>query len=137
MMTTLEPAYLDSSFIVRYLTNDPPPMAEKAAAIIDSDQPLLVSELILAERAYVLSSVYQVLRPDVVDALLAFVQRANVKLTHLAKPIALDALRLCKQSKRVSFADALLWTEVFRGASQQVYTFDVRFPGDEINILRG
>ncbi|MCX6045879.1 MAG: PIN domain-containing protein [Chloroflexi bacterium] len=86
-------AYLDSSFIVRYLTNDPPTMAEQAAVVIDSEQPLLVSTLILAESAYVLSSVYQISRADVVDALMEFLQRTNIQLTQLAKPVALDALR--------------------------------------------
>ena len=43
MSTEQAAAYLDSSFIVRYLTNDPPAMAEKAASIIDSEQPLIVS----------------------------------------------------------------------------------------------
>jgi hypothetical protein len=38
MTPALLPAYLDSSFIVRYLTNDPAEMAERAAAVIDSDQ---------------------------------------------------------------------------------------------------
>jgi hypothetical protein len=33
-------------------------MMRLAAAIIDSDQPLVVSELILAESAYVLAAIY-------------------------------------------------------------------------------
>ena len=135
MSATQSPAYLDSSFIVRYLTNDPPAMAEKAASIIDSEQLLFVSELILAESAYVLTSVYQIPRADLVDALISFLQRANIQLTHLAKPVALDAMRLCRNSKRISFADALLWAEVFSSDNQQVYTFDVRFPSDGITTL--
>ena len=135
MRTPQSPAYLDSSFIVRYLTNDPPAMAEKAASIIDSEQLLFVSELILAESAYVLTSVYQIPRADLVDALISFLQRANIQLTHLAKPVALDAMRLCRNSKRISFADALLWAEVFSSDNQQVYTFDVRFPSDGITTL--
>lgn len=135
MSTPQSPAYLDSSFIVRYLTNDPPAMAEKAASIIDSEQLLFVSELILAESAYVLTSVYQIPRADLVDALISFLQRANIQLTHLAKPVALDAMRLCRNSKRISFADALLWAEVFSSDNQQVYTFDVRFPSDGITTL--
>ena len=137
MKLAQELAYLDSSFIVRYLTNDPPELAAKAAAVIDSEQPLVVSELILAESAYVLASVYQVPRADLVDALMAFLQRANIRLAHLAKPIALDALRLCKNSKRYSFADALLWAEVFSSDSQRVYTFDERFPAAGIKTLNG
>jgi predicted nucleic acid-binding protein len=137
MSTEQGATYLDSSFIVRYLTNDPPEMAKQAAAVIDSEQPLIVSELILAESAYVLASVYQIPRADVVDALMAFLQRANIRLAHLTKPVALDALQLCKNSKRISFADALLWAEVFSSTNQQVYTFDKRFPAVGIKMLGG
>lgn len=137
MSTTQSPAYLDSSFIVCYLINDPPEMAEKAASIIDSEQLLFVSALILAESAYVLDSVYQIPRADLVAALISFLQRANIQLAHLPKPIALDALRLCRNSKRISFADALLWAEVFSSDNQQVYTFDARFPSDGIKTLNG
>jgi predicted nucleic acid-binding protein len=134
-MTFVEaPAYLDSSFIVRYLTNDPVEMAERAAAVIDSEQLLIISELILVESAYVLASVYQTPRADLVDALMEFVQKANIRMAHLPKPIVLDALRLCQNSKRHSFADALLWAEAFSSEYQRIYTFDARFPSGGIEI---
>jgi hypothetical protein len=57
-VSTAEAAsYLHSTTIVRYLTNDPPAMAETAAEIIDTGRPLIVTEVVLAESAYVLSSV--------------------------------------------------------------------------------
>lgn len=134
-MTPVQPpAYLDSSFIVRYLTNDPLEMADRAAAVIDSEQILIVSELILAESAYVLASVYQTPRADLVEALMEFVQKANIRMAHLPKPIVLDALRLCQNSKRHSFADALLWAEAFSSEHQRIYTFDARFPASGVEI---
>jgi hypothetical protein len=44
----------------------------------------------------------------VVDALRAFVQRHNIRLLNLPKPLALEAPSLCRDSGRHSFADALL-----------------------------
>ena len=111
-MNETEPAsFVDTSVVVRYLTNDPPAMAEAAATLIDSNRSLVLSEVILAETAYVLSSVYGISRSAVVDALSAFIQRRNIRLLNLSKPLALQALRLCRESKRYSFAGSLLWTE--------------------------
>jgi predicted nucleic acid-binding protein len=118
--------------IVRYLTDDPPPMAAAAARIIEGDEPLILSEVILAETAYVLTTVYDIPRAAVVDALGAFIQRRNIRLLNLSKPAALEALRLCRDSKRHSFADALLWAEARQGGFGRVYTFDNRFPEEGV-----
>ena len=128
MSSVQSPTFIDTSVIVRYLTDDPPAMAEAAERLIDSEQPLILSEVILAETAYVLSSVYDIPRAVIVDSLSAFIQRRNIRLLNLPKPLALDALRLCRESKRYSFADALLWAEVHHDGSQRIFTFDQRFP---------
>lgn len=127
-------ALLDTSCIVRYLTDDPPAMAAAAARIIDSDAPLLVSELVLAETAYVLESVYEYPRATVVDALLAFLQRRNIRPYRLPKTLLLRALRMCRDSGRYSYADVLLWAQAHAG-QVPVYSFDRRFPKDGIEVL--
>ncbi len=49
-MASAEPqAALDTSFVVRYLTNDPPHLAARAAAVIDSQQVLALSTIVVAE----------------------------------------------------------------------------------------
>ena len=135
MTTPYPPAHLDTSVIVRYLTNDPPSMAAAAARLINSDRPLIVSALILAESAYVLASVYGVPRDAIVDALSAFIQRRNIRLHHLTKPLALDALHLCRGSNRHSFADALLFFFTDTAASE-IYTFDGRFPNTNVDVVK-
>jgi predicted nucleic acid-binding protein len=128
-------AFLDTSYIVRYLTNDPPPMAKIAEAVIDSDQPLIISALILAESAYVLSVVYEVPRSAVIDALMSLIQRQNIQLLNLPKPLVLKALLLCRDSNRHSFADVLLWAEAYHRNAPGIYTFDKRFPIDGLERL--
>lgn len=135
MTTHHSGVYLDSSIIVRYLVNEPPEMAEKATEVIENTPNLVVAEHILAESAFVLQSVYEIPRPDLVDALMEFVQHQHVRLAHIEKEVALQALWLCRASKRVSFADALLWAEVITSTSKQVYTFDKRFPATGISIM--
>ncbi|HEX3528468.1 MAG TPA: type II toxin-antitoxin system VapC family toxin [Thermoanaerobaculia bacterium] len=127
--------FLDTSYLVRYLTNDPPEMAEQAARIIESEEPLVLSEVALAETAYVLIAVYGTARDRLVDALLEVVQLRNIQMANLSKPIALEALRLCRGSKRVSFADALLWAQARERGVDAVYSFDRRFPSDGVKII--
>ena len=124
----ISPAFLDTSFVVRYLTDDSPEMAARAAEVIDGDESLILSELVLLEAAYVLVSVYRVPRAEVVEALSALVQRQNERLLTLGKPEALEALTLCKDSGRVSFTDALLWAQARQAGAARIHTFDERFP---------
>jgi len=128
------PAFLDTSYVVRYLVNDPPDMAQKAADIIDGDEILVLSEIVLLETAYVLTSVYSVPRAAVVDSLTELVQRANLRLANLPKARALEALQLCRNSGRVSFADALIWAQALDTGAERIYAFDRRFPDRGITI---
>jgi len=131
------PAFLDTSFVVRYLTDDPPDMAARAAAVIDSERQLVLSEMVLLETAYVLTSVYRVPRAQVVDALLDLVQRSNLRLASLAKPRTLAALSLCRDSARRSFTDALLWAQALDSGAERVYSFDRKFPGNGLLVDHG
>lgn len=70
--------FVDASLVVRYLTGDPPDLAEQAAKIIDKEDNLLVTDVVLTETAYVLTSVYQVSRAVAVDHLIAFIQKENI-----------------------------------------------------------
>jgi predicted nucleic acid-binding protein len=130
-------AFLDTSYVVRYLTADPPDMAEQAARVIDSEQPLVLSEMVLLESAYVLTTVYSVPRADLVDSLMDLIQRHNLKLAQLRKPAALEALRLCRNSKRTSFTDALLWAQARESGIERLYTFDRRFPAEGLTLISG
>jgi len=134
MMSDQGAAFLDTSFIIRYITDDPIDMADRAAAIIDSNARLILSPVIIAETAYVLTSFYRYSRADVVDTLGGLVQRQNIESIGISKDLILQALDLCRGSGRVSFADALLWAEALQQGGRVVYTFDRRFPARGIEI---
>ncbi len=129
------PAFLDTSVLVRYLTGEPPEMADRAAEIIDTEEPLILSELALVETAHVLESFYQVPREALVDALIALVQRRNIRPLTAAKARVLDGLRLCRPSKRISFTDALLWSEARERGIRRIYSFDRRFPAEGLEVV--
>lgn len=126
---------LDTSVVVRYLTDDPPHMGAAAAAVIDTEQPLIVTETALAEIGHVLRSVYGIERGDVVALLIDFVQRHNIEVRGLDKSEVVAALELCRPSGRVSIPDALIWA-VARSipGESAIYTFDQRFPSDGIEL---
>ena len=104
--------FLDTSIVVRYLTGDPPLLAEQAAEIIDRDENLKITDVVIVETAYVLLSVYGVEREVVVDNLITFMQKKNISPFALKKSLVLQALLLCRPSRRISFADAI---EILKG----------------------
>lgn len=105
-----------------------------SAAIIDSDEDLVLTPIAIAEVGYVLaSSSYRVPRAAIVDGLIDLVRRNNIRILRLEKALVLQALELCRPSRRVSFADALMWAAA-RSAGLPVYTFDHRFPSAGIEI---
>lgn len=134
MPSTPPEALLDTSFLVRYLTDDPPDLALKAAEVIDSDRMLGVSAVVLAETAYVLTRIYRVPRQAVIDQLINFLGKENIVPLHLDKGDVIQALLLCRPSGRVAFADALIWAEARSGGPLAVYTFDERFPAVAIEV---
>lgn len=128
-------ALLDTSVVVRYLTGDPAPLAARAARIIDTERPLAVTDIVVAETAYVLSSVYGIRRDAVVDGLVSFLQKRNIATLRLDKGTVIQALLLCRPSKRVSFADAMAWAAARSTRAEAVYSFDERFPGQGVEVL--
>lgn len=125
--------FLDTSMVVRYLTGDPP---EQAAKVIDGEEDLQITDVAIAETAYVLISVYHISRSLVVDHLIAFLQKENITLFALDKGLVLQALLLCRPSSRVSFADAMVWAAARSSSAKVVYSLDKRFPADGLEVRR-
>jgi predicted nucleic-acid-binding protein len=124
-------ALVDASLLVRYLTGEPPHLAEKAAQVLDGEETLGITEVALVETAYVLESVYGVPRKEVVDALLALLQKENLKAVGGDKDLWMRALLLCRR-RRVSFGDASIWAAALASGVRRVYTLDARFSEEEI-----
>jgi predicted nucleic acid-binding protein len=125
---------LDTNVAIRYLTGDPPTMAEQATAIIEGAVVLYLTDAMIAETAYVLTRTYGLPRETVVDSLLALVRRRNLTPLNLDKGIVIQALLLCRPPGRVSFADVMIWAAARSSAIGTVYTFDRRFPSDGISV---
>ena len=128
-------ALLDTSVIVRYITGDSALLSELSALIVDGDEQLVVTDVMLAESWFVLTRVYGLSRTAAVDQLIALVRKPNIETYPLdGKDLVIEALLLCRPSGRFSIADALLWATA-RMRGEPVRTFDRRFPGDGIELL--
>jgi len=64
-------AFIDTNVLIRHLTGDPPAQAAKATRYLGRSEELLLSDLILAEVAYVLESFYEAPRVQVAETLRA------------------------------------------------------------------
>lgn len=122
--------------VVRYLTDDPPELANLAAKIIDHQDDLLITDVVVAETAYVLTSVYRLPREVVVDSLVSLLQKRNITPFNIDKDYVLQGLFLCRPSGRVSFADAMIWAAARSSRNSVVYSLDSRFPGHGLEVRR-
>ena len=111
-------------------------MAQRAAAIIEHEPDLSLTEVVLVKTYYVLTSVYSVPREVVVDHLIALVSKRNVGPFGRDKGAVIQGLLMCRPSGRESIADAMIWAAAWGTPQSAVYTFDRRFPGEGIT-LRG
>lgn len=127
---------IDTSFLVRYLTGDPPDSAARARRVIEGDITIILSEVVILETAHVVRSLYDVPREVIIDSLIAFLRRRNVETLDRSKSHLASALLLCRPSGRVSIADALVWAQA-RATDNPVFTFDRRFPVDGIEVRDG
>jgi predicted nucleic acid-binding protein len=132
--TEIAPRFVDTSVVARYLTGDPPPMAEEAARILDGEMRLAITGVVIVEAAYVLTSVYKVPREVVVDAIVRLVRKENLAVFGMVKDFVILGLLMCRPSDRVSIGDALIWAAARSAGATQIFTFDQRFPSADVKL---
>ena len=126
--------FLDTSMVVRYLVRDVPELAAQSAAVIDGEEDLWIIAVVLAETDHVLRTIYHISREDVADQLIEFVRKANVQTYGIDKSLVLQGLVMCRQTGRVSFADALIWASARSAGAEAMYSLDQRFPSDGLEV---
>jgi predicted nucleic acid-binding protein len=128
--------FIDTNLVLRYMTGAPEAQFHQARALIDSGAVLTVTAVVLIETAYTLRTQYGLGREQIVDALLEFVRKENIRVEHLDRDVVVEALSLCRPSNRVSFGDAMIWAAVRCAQPARLYSFDERFPADRVEIRR-
>lgn len=124
---------VDTNVLVRYVTNDDPAQARRAADLLAGTERIHVSHTVLLEMEWVLRALYALGRPAVLTALRQVLGLPGI---HVEQP-ALVALTLERYERGFDFADALHLANA--GAATPLYTFDKRFAriaaGDGVEML--
>ena len=115
---------LDTSVLVRYLVGTPPAQARRAAALVDGDDEVGVSPVALAECAHVLRTQYDVSAGDVIDSLIALVQRENVRVLGLRADVLVGSLVRARQLPGHPVPDALIVAASLAADALPLATFD-------------
>lgn len=116
---------LDTSVVVRYLVGTPAAQARRAARLIDDDATDCgVSVVALAECAHVLRTQYEVAQRDIVDALIGFIQRANVRVIDLRLDLLVEALVRARDLPGRPIPDALIVAASLAADAVPLATFD-------------
>ena len=115
---------LDTSVLVRYLVGTPSGQARKAAALIDGSVEVGVSPVALAECAHVLRTQYGVGQGDILNSLIALVQRANVRVLGLRTDVLVGVLVRARQLPGRPLPDALVVAASLAADALPLATFD-------------
>jgi uncharacterized protein len=124
----MKSALLDANVILRYLTKDPPDMAEAAYKLFKKagqGQITLVIPLIaVAEVVWVLESFYKFPKETISETVSDFLLCEGLSVNQL--DLLLDALTIYRK-KNLDFADALISMTALRQGPLFVYSFDRHF----------
>ena len=115
---------VDTSVLVRYLVGTPPAQARKAAALVDGPEEIGLSPVALAECAHVLRTQYGVERGDILESLIALVQRENVNVLGLRTDVLLGVLVRARQMPDRPIPDALIVAVSLAADALPLATFD-------------
>lgn len=116
---------LDTSVLVRYLVGSPGGHARAAATLVDDvDKDLGVSPVALMECAHVLRTQYEVPERDIIDALVAFVQRENVRVLGIRTDIVVSMLVRARSLPGRPIPDALIVAAAVASDAQSLASFD-------------
>ena len=114
-------ALVDTNVLVRHLTGDPPAAARRASAFLAAGPVLLLTDVIVAELVYVLSSFYGRPREEIGDAVRALLSFPSIAVRDPA--LLYRAVELF-ETERFAFHDAYLVAAAERTGVRRVASFD-------------
>lgn len=122
-----ERVFLDTSVLLRYLSDDDPPRAFAAAGLIDGDRTLVISGVVIMETVHSLRTTFGVSNPGVARGLVAFLSKANVELVDADKAHVVGALQWSLERSARSIADAVIASTAEQARCDWIATFDEGF----------
>jgi predicted nucleic-acid-binding protein len=120
-----ETVFLDTNVFLRYLTNDLPPQADAAEALLleaeAGELKLITSSLVVAEIVWTLSSYYRLSKEDIRQKILAILNTPGLEVEEAR--LILQAVNWYVE-KNVDFLDAYNASWLEDKGLETVYTFD-------------
>ena len=98
-------AFVDTNILVRHLTGAPPDTAARATAYLETENELLLTDLVAAETVYVLESFYEAPRQQVAEAVRSLIAFESIVCVD---PALLLRAAEVYETDRVDFAEAYL-----------------------------
>ena len=121
----MKQALIDANVVLRYLTKDPPEMAEAALKIFneakDGKISLSIIPITVAEVVWVLESFYGYSKRQISETMTQFLLCEGLKVESL--DLLIGALTLYDE-KNLDFADAILAMTALRTGPKIIYSFD-------------
>lgn len=126
---------LDTSALIRYLTDDVPVAAARVAALIDDSEPVQISPAVLIEVVHVLRGApYARPNPDLADSLVELLTHENVVLSGLDQELAAAAIRGARDRSPRHLADALIAAAALDAGCRVLVTTDSAFATDLVAV---
>lgn len=122
-----ERVFLDSSVLVRYLSEDDPPRALAAAQLIDGDQTIVLSGVVLLETMHALRTGHGHENPELARVLIRVVTRENVELVDADKAHLVAAMVRSLSMSARSMTDAIVAATAEHAGCAWIATFDEGF----------
>ena len=114
-------AFVDTNILVRHLTGDPAEMAEQATKYLSSASELLLTDLVVAETAYVLESFYTTPRAQIAEAMRSLIAFGSI--ITVDPPLLLRSIEVYELD-RLDFAEAYLVASAETTGVNVVASFD-------------
>ena len=114
-------AFVDTNVIVRHLTGEPREMAARATAYLQTEDELLLTDLVAAETVYVLESFYEAPRDEVARSLRSLIAFDSIVCVDPA--LLLRAIEVY-ETDRLDFAEAYLVASAETSGVGKIASFD-------------
>lgn len=111
---------VDTNVLVRHFVADDPRQAEQATRVLAAES-VYVSNIVLAELAWVLDSCYEYTKDDIVEAMSVLLQAPD---THFASRSLVGAALEAFQNNNADFADWLIYYEGIERDCSKTVSFD-------------
>lgn len=128
---------VDAGVLIRYLTWDRPPLAAAARDLIEGDETVGVSSVVLLETIHVVrGDRYGRDNPELTDALVELLSRENVRLTDLDAELALAAFAGVRHLSARHLADALVAAATESAGARVLVTNDRGFASKLVPVAQ-